>query len=177
MLAAYVGITSNLTLLGVLSLLATTRLGTRRLHVLGDMDCCRVVDPAAMRARLHSERGRGGGHTLRPLRLDEHEIRRSNVNRRDDWDFERDTAFAMDCLLPWTKELLDSGGRPTIDSFEAFRWLDTRAPGVYACLAIKKDKSGRIIAVRMKVGCAWSFEGGLKARQRTHLNDEQSKKE
>ncbi|THW25148.1 hypothetical protein D6D19_06139 [Aureobasidium pullulans] len=115
-----------------------------------------------MRARLHSERGRRGGHTLRPLRLDEHEIRRSNVNRRDDWDFERDTAFAMDCLLPWTKELLDSGGRPTIDSFEAFRWLDTRAPGVYACLAIKKDKSGRIIAVHMKC---------------THLNDEKSKKE
>ncbi|TIA68554.1 hypothetical protein D6C83_01576 [Aureobasidium pullulans] len=85
----------------------------------------------------------------------------------------------MDCLLPWTKELLDSGGRPTIDSFEAFRWLDTRAPGVYACLAIKKDKSGRIIAVRIKVGCAWSFEGarGLKARQCTHLNDEKSKKE
>ncbi|TIA33998.1 hypothetical protein D6C78_07160 [Aureobasidium pullulans] len=129
------------------------------------------------RARSHSECGRRGGHTLRPLRLDEHEIRRSNVNRRDDWDFERDTAFATDCLLPWTKELLDSGGRPTIDSFEAFRWLDTRAPGVYACLAIKKDKSGRIIAVRMKVGCAWSFEGGLKARQRTHLNDEQSKKD
>ncbi|THX98317.1 hypothetical protein D6D03_07960 [Aureobasidium pullulans] len=83
----------------------------------------------------------------------------------------------MDCLLPWTKELLNSGRRPTIDSFEAFRWLDARAPGVYACLAMKKDKSGRIIAVRMKVGCAWSFEGGLKARQRTHLNDEQSKKD
>ncbi|THY53296.1 hypothetical protein D6C97_06122 [Aureobasidium pullulans] len=83
----------------------------------------------------------------------------------------------MDYLPPWTKELLNSGGSPTIDSFEAFRWLDARAPGVYACLAMKKDKSGRIIAVRMKVGCAWSFEGGLKARQRTHLNDEQSKKE
>ncbi|THV68549.1 hypothetical protein D6D28_06605 [Aureobasidium pullulans] len=48
-----------------------------------------------MRARLHSERGRRGGHTLRPLRLDEHEIGRSNVNRRDDWDFERDTAASQ----------------------------------------------------------------------------------
>ncbi|THX74798.1 hypothetical protein D6D04_07724 [Aureobasidium pullulans] len=76
----------------------------------------------------------------------------------------------MDCLLPWTKELLNSGGRPTVHSFEAFRWLDARAPGVYACLAMKKDKSGRIIAVRMKVGCAWSFEGGLKARQRASQN-------
>lgn len=63
-------------------------------------------------------------------------------------DSERDTAFAMDCLLPWTKELLNSGGGPTIDSFEAFRWLDARAPGVYACLAIKKDIPGRVIELR-----------------------------
>ena len=62
-----------------------------------------------------------------------------------------------------------------MDSFEAFRWLDTKAPGVYACLAIKKDESGRIIAVRMKVGCAWSFEGGLQHRQCTHLDDNLSK--
>ncbi|KAH0380186.1 hypothetical protein KCU92_g7740, partial [Aureobasidium melanogenum] len=26
-----------------------------------------------------------------------------------DWDFDRDVAFAMDSLLPWTKELLSSG--------------------------------------------------------------------
>ncbi|CAC9887061.1 unnamed protein product [Aureobasidium pullulans] len=86
--------------------------------------------------------------------LDEHEVGAAKSTEEGECDSERDTAFAMDCLLPWTKELLNSGGRPTIDSFEAIRWLDTRAPGVYACLAIKKDKSGRIIAVRMEVGCA-----------------------
>jgi len=34
-------------------------------------------------------------------------------NKEGKWDFERDTNFAMDCLLPWTKELLTTIGRPT----------------------------------------------------------------
>lgn len=52
MLAAYVGITSNLTLLGVLPLLTTTRLGTCRLHLLGHMDRCRVFDLAVVQCVL-----------------------------------------------------------------------------------------------------------------------------
>ncbi|KAH0350663.1 hypothetical protein KCU83_g4686, partial [Aureobasidium melanogenum] len=92
-----------------------------------------------------------------------------------DWDFDRDVAFAMDSLLPWTKELLASGSRPSESSFKDFRWIDTKAPGVYACLAVKKDLSGNIISRILKVGCAWSVDGGLKSRKWEHLNDKLSK--
>lgn len=83
MLAAYVGITSNLTLLGVLSLLATTRLRTCRLHVLGDMNCCRVFDLAVVQRVLVCIMGVVEWEaTLSAHSLDEHEVRRSNINGR-----------------------------------------------------------------------------------------------
>lgn len=52
MLAAYVGITSDLALLGVLPFLTTTHLGTCRLHLLGHMDGCRVFDLAVVQRVL-----------------------------------------------------------------------------------------------------------------------------
>lgn len=70
-----------------------------------------------------------------------------------DWDFERDTGFAMACLLPWTRELLNAKHRPTLNSFGSFKWLNTKPPGVYMCLAMKRDLSGRLVAIRLKVGC------------------------
>ncbi|KAH0369416.1 hypothetical protein KCU65_g3268, partial [Aureobasidium melanogenum] len=77
-----------------------------------------------------------------------------------DWDFDRDIAFAVDSLLPWTKELLSSGRRPSPSSFKDFRWIDTKAPGVYACLAIKRESAGNILS---------------KARQWEHLNEKLSR--
>jgi hypothetical protein len=94
-----------------------------------------------------------------------------------DWDFERDTNFAMDCLLPWTRELLTMGGRPTVESFNKMTWIDTKDPGVYAALAIKRDNAGKIIKILLKVGCAWSDDGGLERRQAIQINDAGSKKE
>ncbi|KAH0137105.1 hypothetical protein KCU67_g15861, partial [Aureobasidium melanogenum] len=92
-----------------------------------------------------------------------------------EWDFDRDVAFAMDSLLPWIKELLSYGDRPSPSSFKDFRWIEIEAPGVYACLAVKKDSAGNILSSILKVGCAWSVDGGLRARKWEHLNDKLSK--
>jgi hypothetical protein len=92
-----------------------------------------------------------------------------------DWNFDRDVAFAMGVLLPWTKELLNGAGTPTADFFKDCRWLDTRDPGAYAYKATKRDRHGKIIAVILKTGCAWSVKGGLKARKAQHLNEKLSK--
>jgi hypothetical protein len=82
-----------------------------------------------------------------------------------DWVFKRDVVFAMEVLLPCTKELLTTTGTPTADFFKDCRWLDTRDPGTYACKATVRDRNGKIIAVILKTGCAWSVKGGLKARK------------
>jgi hypothetical protein len=92
-----------------------------------------------------------------------------------DWNFARDVAFAMEVLLPWTKEPLNRAGTPTADFFKYCRWLDTRDPSAYACKATKRDRSGEIIAVILKTGCAWSVKGGLTVRKAQHLNEKLSK--
>jgi hypothetical protein len=91
-----------------------------------------------------------------------------------DWNFDRDVAFAMEVLLPWTKELLNRAGTPTADFLKDCRWLD-KDPGAYACRATKRDRNGKIIAVILKTGCAWSFKGGLKVRKAQLLNEKLSK--
>jgi hypothetical protein len=96
-------------------------------------------------------------------------------DEQGDWNFDRDVAFAMEVLLAWTKEVLNRAGTPTADFFKDCRWLDTRDPSAYACKATKRDRNGKIIAVCLKTGCAWSVKGGLKARKVQHLNDKLSK--
>ncbi|KAH0362040.1 hypothetical protein KCU65_g8318, partial [Aureobasidium melanogenum] len=43
------------------------------------------------------------------------------------------------------------------------------------CLAMKRDLSGRLVAIRLKVGCAWAVNKGLAGRRTSHENDNNSK--
>ncbi|CAD0081509.1 unnamed protein product [Aureobasidium vineae] len=96
--------------------------------------------------------------------------------REGEWDVDRDLQFAMVTLFPWTKELISSSTRPTISWLkENAQWIDTKAPGVYACAAIKRDQEGRIITIVLKVGCAWSVDAGMKSRKAQHLDSRLSK--
>lgn len=105
---------------------------------------------------------------LEPL----HECRMSGKYRLamsvdDGWDFQRDTDFAMDVLLPDTVDLLTSDRTPTTKTLGRISWIDTVRPGNYACKATKFDRNGKIISTRLKVGTAWSHKGGLKRRRAT----------
>ncbi|KAH0445596.1 hypothetical protein KCU90_g110, partial [Aureobasidium melanogenum] len=79
-----------------------------------------------------------------------------------DWNFDRD-------------ESLSSGSRPSPSSFKDFRWIDTKAPEFYVCLAIERNSSGTIVSHILEIECAWSVDGGLKARKWEHLDDKLSK--
>jgi hypothetical protein len=75
-------------------------------------------------------------------------------DKNGDWNFERDVAFAMEVLLPWTKAMLTTTGTPTADLFKECRWLDTRDPGAYACRATKRDRNPKVIAAILDTNCA-----------------------
>lgn len=90
------------------------------------------------------------------------------------FDSDHDTKFALGALLPATTRILAAGTKPSIKDLLDLRWIDSKRPGVYGCLASYTSSDGTIVYA-LKVGCAWSVDGGLKSRKLTHVNEKSSK--
>jgi len=94
----------------------------------------------------------------------------------DAWDLDRDVKFAMSILLPKTIDLLTAVEKPTFHDLLKLPWIETNRPGIYSCLVWWIDEWGNLLII-IKVGCAWSEDGGLKRRRAYQLNDGVSKAE
>lgn len=94
----------------------------------------------------------------------------------DAWDLDRDAKFAMSILLPKTIDLLTAEEKPCFQDLLKLSWVKTNRPGIYSCMAWYVDAWGNLHVI-IKVGCAWSEDGGLEQRRGQQLNDGVSKAE
>ncbi|TIA01127.1 hypothetical protein D6C82_04042 [Aureobasidium pullulans] len=94
----------------------------------------------------------------------------------DAWDLDRDVKFAMSILMPKTIDLLTAVEKPTFEEFLKLPWIKTNRPGIYSCLVWWIDEWGNLHII-IKVGCAWSEDGGLQRRRGAQLIDTLSQSE
>lgn len=94
----------------------------------------------------------------------------------DAWDLDRDVKFAMSILMPKTIDLLTAVEKPTFEEFLKLPWIKTNRPGIYSCLVWWIDEWGNLHII-IKVGCAWSEDGGLQKRRGAQLTDTYSQSE
>lgn len=83
---------------------------------------------------------------------------------------------SLNHLLPGPIDILTSKTRPDEDAILALPWVDTTNPGNYGCLGRKWNSKGDRIDTIMKIGGAWSYGKGLKARRAKQEEDLASKR-
>lgn len=66
--------------------------------------------------------------------------------------------------------ILTADNLPTVDDFLNIPWIVCDDPGVYFCLG-RKWKNGELVDIGLKIGCAWTIEGGMRKRKVTHENN------